>query len=69
MTDIVPDPYNPDKKSIKTPEAGEEWVRRLSDLWQLKASFKDIDRKVINVVLKRCNGNPLLSLAFFVHLL
>lgn len=69
MTDIVPDPFSPDKPSIKTKEAGDEWVKRLTGLWQLKESFKDIDRKLIRVILKRCYGNPLLSLAFFVHLL
>jgi hypothetical protein len=35
MTDIVPDPYNPDKKTIKDPEKGAEWVERLNNLWQL----------------------------------
>ena len=33
MTDIVADPYNPDKPSIKTPEAGEQWIKRLTGLW------------------------------------
>ncbi len=35
----------------------------------MKESFKDVDRKLLVVILKRCYGNPLLSLAFFVHLL
>lgn len=71
MTDIVPDSFYPageEFHTIKDKAVGDAWVKRLSELWQLNVEFTEIAPVIISTILRRCNGNPLLCLSFFVIL-
>lgn len=53
----------------KTKETGVEWTRVLKEKWQVEKPFIEVDPQIIDVILKKCAGNPLLSLNYFVSLM
>ena len=55
--------------SIRKPEKAEEWKHILTKKWQLKTKIKNIDQDICWLIVKKCKGNPLLSLEYFVNLL
>ena len=56
-------------KTIKNKEKCLEWKELFIEQWQLFVEFKSIAPVIIDIILKQCAGNPLLSLYMFVSLL
>jgi hypothetical protein len=48
---------------------GKMWEERLLDEWQLKFQYREIDPLILSTIRKRCGGNVLLCLHYFVQLL
>ena len=64
MTEII-DPQN----TIKNKIDGESWRQRLTVKWQLGVKYHHIQQKILDLIVTRCNGNPLLCMQYFVNLL
>ena len=64
MTEIV-DPSN----TIKNKKDGESWRQRLTVQWQLHVKYTRVQQKILDVIVTKCNGNPLLCMQYFVNLL
>ena len=45
------------------------WTQFFTDKWQLKYQFTSISSEVLDAIIEKCNGNPLLCLQYFVNLL
>ena len=48
--------------TIKSPAVGEEWRQVLTKLWNLGNVFTSVDDKVIDIISRKCDGNPLISM-------
>ena len=64
MTEIV-DQSN----TIKNKKDGESWRQRLTVQWQLHIKYTRVQQKILDVIVTKCNGNPLLCMQYFVNLL
>ena len=64
MTRIV-DPQN----TIKDEKTSKDLKETLSRQWQTKYKMETIDENIIKKLHITCNGNPLLTLEYFVNML
>lgn len=64
MTEIVDE-----KNTIKLKKEGRKWKTDLTNLWQTESEFKHVDDEVLNAVIKKTTGNPLLCLNYFVNMM
>lgn len=55
--------------SIKTLSTQDELRTRLIKKFQCYGYFKDVEKEVIQEIVKKANGNPLLCLSLAFHLL
>ena len=71
MTEIKEDKRLPEdaRATIKNLKMGNTWRKRLMDEWQLTYMYKSIDESIIKTINKRCAGNPMLCLHYFLILL
>ena len=58
MTQII-DTHN----SIKTLHGQQEIQKKLIKKYQVYDYFKEIEKEIIQKVVRKCNGNPLLSIS------
>ena len=62
MTEII-DPVN----TIKKPASeSDRWKALLKEKWQSDIKISEIDDAILQLVVKRSVGNPLLALGYFV---
>jgi len=64
MTSII----IPKKDSIKTEAMGKEWVAILTKKWQLEYLMRNIEEEILNVIVTKCNGNPLMCMQYFINM-
>ena len=57
------------KKTIKTVEKCDEWHRILTKQYNLEKVFRSVDENIVDLIVKKCDGNALLCLQFFFNLL
>lgn len=55
--------------SIKNPEQSKQKEKEFKDKYQVKDTFSSVNNEVLEVVLQRCEGNPLVSLNFIFNML
>jgi len=44
------------------------WREKLKDKWLIDKPFNEISERVLDVIIRKCVGNPLLCLGYFVNL-
>lgn len=64
MTEIVDE-----EKTIKNKEKGREWQQVLTKRWQTQSEFSTIKPEIIEAIVKKTMGNPLLCLNYFVNMM
>lgn len=64
MTEII-DVQN----SVKTYSGQIEIKNRLVKKFQVQDFFKEVEKEVVTEVIRKCQGNPLLSISLVYHLL
>jgi len=57
MTEII----NP-AKTIKTVEDSNKWKETLRKKWNLAGVYQGMDDEVVDLIAKKCEGNPLICL-------
>ena len=57
------------KKTIKTVEKSDEWYRILTKQYNLERVYHSVDEDIIELIVRKCDGNALLCLQFFFNLL
>ena len=55
--------------TIKTVDMGKDWTRKLTAKWQLQNKYFDVGKPVLESITRKCAGNPLLCLHYFVNML
>ena len=67
MTEIIPGKPKVDGCK-KSDEMTIQWRAKLKEKWQLDKQFNEVSERVLDVIIKKCVGNPLLCMGYFVAL-
>jgi len=52
--------------TIKDDKMAEEWLKLLTENWQLSNSVQSVDPDITRAITNKCSGNPLLCLQYYI---